>query len=206
MDILVLKYEDGRVPQALGLTKKNMKKNVFIFGIILGLIMVGHMFYIVTKLYNDPDLITNDLVGYAAMVIVFSLTFFGTLNYRNKELGGVITFGKAFQTGALIALVGSTIYVVAWLFYYYLFVPDFIDQYASHVIADTARKGATEEELAIKTKELASLKKMYQNPVFVVLITYSEVLPVGLGVALISSWVLRRKKKRVQELPAEPTA
>lgn len=183
-----------------------MKKNVFIFGIILGLIMVGHMFYIVSRLYNDPDLITNDLAGYAAMIVVFSLTFFGTLNYRNKELGGMMTFGKAFQTGALIALVGSTIYVVAWLFYYYLFVPDFIDQYSNHVMADIARKGATDEELATKAKELARFKKMYQNPVFVILITYSEVLPVGLAIALISSWVLKRSKKKIQNLPAEPTA
>jgi hypothetical protein len=40
---------------------------------------------------------------------------------------------------------------------------------------------------------------MYENPLFVVLITYSEVLPVGLVVAFISSLILKRKPKRIEE-------
>lgn len=52
-----------------------MKKNILIFGLILGTILVGHMIYMVNLLYTKPDLQTNDIVGYAAMIVVFSLTF-----------------------------------------------------------------------------------------------------------------------------------
>lgn len=170
-----------------------MKRNVLIFGLILGTILAGNMVYIVNRMYSNPDLETNDIIGYAAMVIVFSLTFFGVRNYRNKQLNGVISFGKAFKTGALIALVGSTVYVVVWLFYYYLFVPDFIDQYTVCVLNEAGRDGATASELAAKTEEMAQLNEMYKSPFFVVLISYAEVLPVGLVVAFISALILKKK-------------
>lgn len=169
-----------------------MKKNVFLFGIVLGTIMCINMIVMVNMMYNNPEFKSNDILGYAAMVIVFSLIFFGIRNYRNKVLNGFISFGKAFKTGALIALVASTLYVVVWLFYYYLFVPDFIDQYTAHVL----HQCTTEAEVTAKTQEMANFKEMYKSPLFVVLITYSEVLPIGLIVALISSLILKRKASK----------
>lgn len=170
-----------------------MKKNVLIFGLILGTIMCIQGFIMVNMLYNNPDLKTNDFAGYVVMVVVFSLIFFGVRNYRNKQLGGTISFGKALKTGVLIAVVGATMYVAAWLFYYYLFVPDFIDKYTAHVL-----KNCTPADLPEKTKEMADFKEMYKSPLFVILITFSEVLPIALIVALISALVLKKKKKTVQ--------
>ncbi len=170
-----------------------MKKNVTIFGLILGAILTGNAIYMVTLVYHDPSFQGNDVVGYAAMIVVFSLTFFGTRNYRNKELGGYISLGKAFKTGALIALVGSTMYVVVWLFYFYLVMPDFMDKYTEHVMITATRNGASAAELAEKAEEMKSFNKMYENPLFVVLISYFEVLPIGLVVAFVSSLILKKK-------------
>jgi amino acid transporter len=171
-----------------------MKRNVLIFGLVLGTILCINIFYFVNLLYNNPDFKSNDVVGYAAMVVVFSLTFFGIRNYRNKQLNGVISLGKAFKTGALIAIVGSTMYVVVWMFYYYLFVPDFLDKFTAHVLKEAARNGATATELAGKTREMENFREMYKNPFFAILITYAEVLPVGLVVAFVSSLILKKKR------------
>ncbi len=167
-----------------------MKKTVLIFGSVLGAILCVSMIYTVNLSYNNPDFQGNEVIGYASMVVVFSMTFFGIKNYRDKQLNGVISLGEAFKTGALIALFGSTIYVGVWLFYYYLFVPDFLDKYILHVL-----KNVSASELAAKTKEMDNFREMYKNPLFVVLITYSEVLPVGLAVALISSFILKKKQR-----------
>ncbi|MFT4023005.1 MAG: DUF4199 domain-containing protein [Flavihumibacter sp.] len=169
-----------------------MKKYVWTFGLIAGTVLCINMIVMVNMMYNNPGFKGNDIAGYAGMVVVFSLTFFGTLNYRNKVLDGVISFGRAFKVAALIALVGATMYVVAWLFYYYLFVPDFIDKYTEHMLSTCQNDPAL---LDATSRQMASLKEMYKNPLFVVLITYSEVLPVGLVVALISALVLKRKAK-----------
>src|SRR5690554_7914301 len=97
-----------------------MRRIVLIFGLIIGTILCANMIVMVRLMYSNTDFKGNDFVGYAAMIILFSLIFFGVRNYRNKHSGRVISFGKAFKTGALIALVASSIYVVIWLFYYYL--------------------------------------------------------------------------------------
>jgi len=165
-----------------------MKRNFLIFGLILGVLLCTNMIYQVSLCYTNPDYKTNDIVGYAAMVVVFSMTFFGIRNYRNKYLDGSISFGQAFKTGALIALVGSTMYVVVWLFCYYLFVPDYLDKYIPHVL-----KNAAPADMAAKTEAMNSLRQMYKNPFLVILLTYMEVLPIGLIVALISSVILKRK-------------
>jgi len=170
-----------------------MKRNVLIFGLILGTILAGHMVYMVNVICKNPDFESNDVIGYTAMVVVISLTFFGIRNYRNKQLHGVISLGQAFKTGALIALIGSTMYVGVWLFYYYLFVPDFLDKYALHVIHQATRNGATASELAAKTEEMEQFREMYKSPFFVILISYAEVLPIGLVVAFVSSLILKRK-------------
>lgn len=154
----------------------------------------------VNMCYTNTDFENNDILGYAAMVVVFSLTFFGIRNYRNKELNGTISFGKAFKTGALIAFMGSTMYVVIWLFYYYLFVPDFLDYYIPHVLKEAVRGGATPAELAATTQEMENFREMYKSPFFVVLISYAEVFPVGLIVALVSSVFLRKKPGNISPI------
>jgi hypothetical protein len=172
-----------------------MKKNVLIFGLILGAILTGNALYMVNVVYDNPDFEGNDVVGYAAMIVVFSLTFFGIRNYRNKELGGVISLGKAFQTGAMIALLASTMYVGVWLFYYYLVMPDFVDKYSIHVVRMVEKHGGSVADIAAKQQEMEMFKENYRNPAFVVLISYAEVLPIGLVVAFVSSLILRRKVK-----------
>jgi hypothetical protein len=172
-----------------------MKKNVLIFGLILGTILAGHAVYMMARLVSNPEFESNDVLGYAAMIIVFSLTFFGIRNYRNKVLNGEISFGHAFKTGAWIALIGSTVYVVVGLSYYYLFAPDFLDQYTQHVLFMANKNGATAAELTAKAEEMKQFKEMYKNPLFAILISYAEVLPIGLVVALVSSLILKKKAK-----------
>lgn len=172
-----------------------MKRIILIYGLLLGIVLSINLIYAVSLCYNNPNLESNDLLGYAVMIVIFSFIFFGVRNHRNKNLNGFISFGKAMKIGTLIAVVGSTIYVIFWLFYYYLMVPDFLDVYISHVLNEAVRNGATTIELAETTTQMAQFSEMYENPLFVIIITYFEVLPVGLIVVLISALILKRKEK-----------
>lgn len=165
-----------------------MKKIILILGAVIGLILSANSIIHMNMMSSNPDYKGNDVVGYATMVIIFSLIYFGVRNYRNNYLDGKIGFSKAFKTGALICFVASTIYVVVGLLYYYLFVPDFIDIYADYII-----RNSTPDEVEATTAQMANFKEMYKNPLFATLITYMEVLPIGIIVALFSALIVKKK-------------
>ena len=133
------------------------------------------------------------LIGYASMIIAFSLLFVGIKNYRDKYNGGVISFGKAFKVGFFITLIASTIYVLVWLLEEHFFFPDFMEKYTAYEINKLQASGISATKLATKTKKLEQAKEMYNNPGIKILMTYAEILPVGLVVTLISSLILKRK-------------
>ena len=137
---------------------------------------------------------TSMLIGYASMLIAFSLVFVGIRNYRDKFNEGIISFGKAFKIGTMIVLIASTIYVIAWLIDYFFFIPDFMDKYATHMLDELKASGASQLEIDKQAEEIARFGKMYKNPIFNAMMTYMEILPVGLIVTLISSLILKRKK------------
>jgi len=170
-----------------------MKKNVWVFGIISGLVITVMMLYSTAKISRGDDFKGNEILGYTTMIVAFSFIFVGIKNYRDKYNQGVISFGKAFKIGLLITLVASTMYVAVWLIDYYLFIPDFIDKYTACVMKDTREDGATQAQLDLKATEMARFGEMYKNPLFVVLTTYLEIFPVGLIVSLIAALIIKRK-------------
>lgn len=170
-----------------------MKKNIWIFGLLSGVIITGMANYMAWICMGNPEFKSNDFVGYTFLLGAFAFIFVGIRNYRNNYLSGVISFGKAFKTGFYISLIASTLYVLVWLIDYYVFIPGYLDQYIAHVMYQARLDGATADELAQTAKQMADFKEMYKNPVFVILITYAEVLPIGLIVSLISAFILKRK-------------
>lgn len=173
-----------------------MQRNIVIYGIIAGIIVSVLMLLSVNYLSycnGNVDYNTSMLIGYASMLIAFSLVFVGIRNYRDKYLGGSISFGKAFTTGILIVLIASTFYVVAWLIDYFYFIPNFMENYSAHMLEELKASGATQAEIDKQTKEMADFAVMYKNPFINAMMTYMEILPVGLLVTLISSLILKRK-------------
>jgi Protein of unknown function (DUF4199) len=172
-----------------------MKKVVIVCGLIAGGI-VSAMMMITMAIYTSTGNFENGMIyGYASMLLAFSLIFVGIKNYRDKYNNGSISFGKAFKIGLFITLIASTMYVIVWLIDYYFFIPDFGEKYAAHMLEKLKVSGASEIEMAKQTKEMASFSDMYKNPFFNALMTYSEIIPVGLIVTLISSLILKKKVK-----------
>ncbi len=170
-----------------------MKKNVLTHGLIAGGLIATFMVFMVQQLYKDPNYKSSELLGYTSMILAFSLIFVGIKNFRDKNNEGVISFGQALKVGLLITVVASTVYVITWLIVYYGFIPDFMDKYSAHMIADSQAKGLSQMELDKQIADVNSMKEMYKNPLFVILITYAEILPVGLVISLLSAFILKRK-------------
>jgi hypothetical protein len=173
-----------------------MKKNILIFGLVSGVILAAFVISIgiLTKAFHGH--IENEVVGYSAMIIAFSVIFVGTRNFRDKYNQGVVSFSKAFLVGLGISLIGSTLYVGTWLIEYYCFMPDFMDKYSATLIQKAQHSGLSPEALQKRLDSINGISKMYKNPIMVILFTYIEVLPVGIVISLISALILKRRKPR----------
>jgi hypothetical protein len=69
-----------------------------------------------------------------------------------------------------------------------------MDKYAAHAIAEMRADGRSAAEIAAKAAEMSKMREMYKSPVMVIIITYAEILPVGLIAALIAAAVYRKPK------------
>lgn len=170
-----------------------MKKLVLTFGLIAGTMISAFLVLSIGYCYQSGSFEGNMLLGYAAMLLSFSMVFVGIKNYRDKYNNGLISFGEGFKIGLFISLIASTMYVLTWLVDYYLFIPDFMDKYGDQMIKAAQSNGATQAELASTTAEMTKYKEMYSTPIGVILLTYMEILPVGLVVSLISALILKKK-------------
>jgi Protein of unknown function (DUF4199) len=164
-----------------------MKKTIIICGVIGGLIVTSWMLVAMAGFLKDPEFWGSMLLGYTTMLVAFSLIFVGVKNSRDKYNNGVISFGKAFKIGLMITLVASTMYVVVWMIDYYFFIPDFYEKYAAHLLVKLKASGASPAEIQKQVADTQNYGKMYKNPFFNALITYCEILPVGLIVSLIAA-------------------
>ena len=172
-----------------------MKRTVLVFGLFAGLIVAATMGIFMAICYKDPAAgmgTGSMIIGFLSMIIAFSLIYVGVKNYRDKELGGTISFGKAFKMGLLIALVASTIYVITWAIVYTYVMPDFMDIYSAEIVKQAAQESTAAAQA--KADEMAKYKEMYKNPVLFVLFTYMEILPLGILISLITALILKRKR------------
>jgi hypothetical protein len=172
-----------------------MKKNILIFGLIAGLIIGVLMVCNIWLGNKNPDNSHSLVIGYAVMVLGLALIFVGVKNFRDKYNQGSIGFGKALAIGLGITLIASTLYVIFWLVDFYVFIPDFMDKYADHMIKLARESGVSPADLNKKVAEINNMKEMYKNPVMVVLWTYLEIVPVGIIISLLTALLLKRKRR-----------
>ena len=169
-----------------------MKKTVLTFGLLSGLVSALMMF--VTVLFIDQIGYDKGVfVGYTAIVLSLLFVYFGVRSYRDNQLGGKITFGRAFGVGMLITLISCVFYVVSWEIEYATLFSDFADKYAAHAMDQARASGADQATMAAKAAEMADMKKVMDNPLVRPLFIFIEPFPVGLLVTLISAAVLRKK-------------
>lgn len=176
-----------------------MKKNILVFGTIAGVIIstfMGISMAIMSCGSGDADGGTGSMIiGFSAMVVAFSFIFVGIKNYRDKQNGGVITFGKAFLLGLMISLVASTLYVITWAVEFHFFMPDFMDKYSAMQVKQLQASGISGAALDEAIKSIEHESYNYKNnPFFFAMYTYMEILPIGILITLISALILKRKK------------
>jgi hypothetical protein len=173
-----------------------MTRTILTYGIIGGIIVSAMMWLTLGSGQHDFD--NGMWIGYTTMVIALSTIFFAVRSYRDKHLGGAITFGKAFGMGLLITLIASTMYVGSWLVLSANSKQDFMEEYYQHEKAKLERSDLPADQVEAQLQEMRDFQEMYKNPAVKIGFTYMEILPVGLFISLICAAVLKRRSATAQ--------
>src|SRR3984957_9356433 len=130
-----------------------MKKIVLTFGLIAGLIisvLMDSSLLLADKIGSSHSMI----LGYTIMVASFLLVYFGIRSYRDNNLAGQISFGRAFACGILITLITIVCYVVTWEILYFNFIPHFMDSYFAAQIHRVQTAGLDPATTAARVAEI----------------------------------------------------
>ena len=173
-----------------------MTNIIFLYGTFAGLIVIGAMIAFIIYVGGQPDMNDNSLLfGYTTMIVALSMIFFGVKRYRDRDLGGVIKFVPAFLMGLAIAVVAGVIYVAGWEVYMAATDGSYMKAYMDHYIAGEKAKGLTGAALDKLVAEMDAMMIAYNtNMPYRMGLTFLEIFPVGVIVALISAALLRMPK------------
>ncbi len=167
-----------------------MFRIMLVYGAIAGVVIIT----VISLGMFMSDNSGSSVVGYLTMLVALSLIFVAIKRYRDRELGGVIKFFPAFGLGLGITAVAGVVHALGWELNLWLTDYAFMEEYKQTLIAGYEAKGITGEALAAKVEKVESTMASYKNPAFRMPLTFMEILPVGLVVALLSAALLRNPK------------
>ncbi len=168
-------------------------KYALTYGLLSGLVIILTMLAGIL-LSGQESFFSSEWFGYLVMLVALTFIFVGVKRYRDIERGGIIKFGPAFAMGLAIAAFAGLAYVVVWEAYLAITDYRFMDEYIAGIARARQAEGASAAAIA---KELAGMEWMrvqYTNPLFRIPMTFLEIFPVGLIVALVSALLLRNPK------------
>jgi len=171
-----------------------MTKIVLIFGLICGALAGLQMWILMTAVNTGSiDFDNGALLGYATMIIAFTVVFFGIKSYRDNH-GGNISFLKGLQVGILISIIAALVYAACWELYYPKIGDEFMQKYTTYYLDKMKTSGATDAEIETARVEGEKFVEWYKN--FFVRFSFSliEILPVGIIVTLVSAGLLRKRE------------
>lgn len=172
-----------------------MRKTILLYGGVCGAVTIASAILGLALSGGESEHLAGlEWLGYLTMILALSLIFVGVKRYRDRELGGVIRFGRAFLLGLGISAVAGLVYVVAWEINLAATDYTFIDRYTASMIAAKEAEGVGAAELEAFRAQMQQMVDAYQNPLYRIPITFSEIFPVGLLVSLIAAAVLRTRK------------
>ncbi len=166
------------------------------YGAVSGAIVVAVIILgiVLSDRAGNGHLLASELLGYSVMIVALSMIFLAIRDYRNKKLGGVIKFLPAFGLGLLVAAVAGIAYALGWEIYLAATNYVFMDNYVAQMIEAKRAAGVSGAELDAYVAQMDQMKEAYANPLFRLPMTFAEIFPVGLIIALISAAVLRNPK------------
>lgn len=151
------------------------------------------LFFIALTVFGNMDYGTQEVIGYASIILSLIFIFPGIKHFRDTVNHGSVSFGKAFVVGLLIALcAGIGFAVIDYIFTAYI-NPDFLDNYMAHQLTEM-EKTLPAAEFETQKAAMEQQMKDFGSSGFMAFIMFITVVLIGIIISLISALILKRKK------------
>ncbi len=175
------------------------------YGAIAGFIVIAVLLagiVATSEHQTQSSIFSTEWFGYTVMLVALSTIFLAIRDYRNQKLGGVIKFLPALGLGLSIAFIAGLAYVIGWEIYLNATHYQFMEHYAAAMAERARGSGLAGAALQAKLDEIEAMRAGYANPLIRLPMTFLEIFPVGVLIALISAAVLRNPKVLPARAPA----
>jgi len=169
-----------------------MKNTILRYG-LWSVLSICILFLISSLLLKNLDFNTQEIYGYASIIVSLSFVFLGIKHFRDKENNGLLSFGKGVLIGLLITLFASVAFGLYNVIYVEYINPDFMTEYYNNSV-EQVNKTLSGQELQAKLKQLEEEKDLFANPILNFSFMFLTVFIIGLIISLISSLILQRKR------------
>ena len=169
-----------------------MKKSITRYGLYGAgaLIVLSFLAWIIGK-GQDMDFGSQEVIGYATIVVALSFVFFGIRHFRDNVNLGAVSFGQALKVGMGISLITGLAFGFLDIIYKLIY-PDFTTEYYAAMV-EQVRASVPADQLDAKLAEMEAQKEFFSNPILSFLVMTLTVFVIGFIISLLSSLVLQRK-------------
>ncbi len=161
-----------------------LPQHALVYGLILGLALIVY-----SVLLYMLDLTFNFGLSLLSWVVLIIGIYIGSKAYRDKVLGGTISYGAALGTGILIALVAG---VISTLFSYILtniIDPGLVEKSFQVIEERMAKKGLPDEQIEM----IVSRMRERSSPVKTLVIGFVAFTVFGIIISLITSAFVKKE-------------
>jgi hypothetical protein len=177
---------------AADLRSPRMTRIILTYGLISGFVVIVGIIGTIALNGGAPH--SNVWLGYLIMLVALSSILVGVKQHRDQALGGVIKFRTALAIGLGISVVASLAYIAVWEVYLALTDYAFMDTYTAQMLEAKRAAGVTGPAYERAVAEMETMRRQYADPLFRVPITFAEIFPVGLLIAVASAALLRNPR------------
>jgi len=169
--------------------KSSLWKSALNWGVIMGIVMIIYnliMFFL--------DLSLEQWVGWVSYIVMIAIIVVSTINYRDKVLGGAITYGQALGFGVMVVLFSSIISSI----YTYVFVTVIDPEFANKILAMTEQKMVAKGIPEQQIEAGLSMQKKFMSPIMMSVFVIPVTVFFGCIFSLITSAFLKKNRPAIQ--------
>lgn len=170
-----------------------MIKLILRYGLMSGILLSAFMVWSFSNMQsNSSHGMQSVVIGFASMIVSLGV-FMVLANLKHEKMTGAFRFKDSVTLNLGIAVLVSVMYLISWALVNHYIYPEFVEDYKAALGKQLHEKQLTEKGY----REAMEMMANYPRPLYFIMYTLVEILPLALVLALVMSTVLyflRRRK------------